>query len=92
MQTPCAFQQNIIEGLPLNQIGIFGLMSRSHWIYIGAGDIRECLLSLFQKPTPSLTKHKPTLFLFEVTENYRQRERHLIREFEPICNSEESRH
>lgn len=87
MQTPRAFSQASIELLPLSQIGVYGLMNKSHWVYIGVGDIRESLLAHFKNQTTCIAKHKPILFLFEVTTNFEQRERQLIREFEPIANA-----
>ncbi len=86
MQKPQPFTQEDIERLVPGQIGVYGLMNKSHWVYVGVGDIRESLLAHFKNQTSCIAKHKPILFLYEVTSHFEQRERQLIREFEPIGN------
>ena len=88
MQTPQPFTQESIERLPPSQLGVYGLMSKSKWVYIGAGEIRESLLAQFANQTPCVCKHKPTLFLFELTHDPDKREKQLLREFQPICNGQ----
>ena len=88
MQTPQPFTLAAIERLPPNQIGVFGLMNKSEWVYIGTGKIRESLLAQLGSQSPCVAKHKPILFLFEVTNDPEKREKQLLREFHPICNGQ----
>ena len=87
MQAPHAFTQLAIESLPAGLLGVYGLLNGSHWVYIGAGDIKECLLDLFKNQTPSLTKHAPTLFLIEITNDYGKRLKQLRAELNPIIGT-----
>jgi len=88
MQKPQPFTQEDIERLVPGQIGVYGLMNKSQWVYIGAGEIRESLLIQLGNQSPCVAKHKPTLFLFEVTNDPEKREKQLLREFHPVCNGQ----
>lgn len=87
-QLPREYSRAVIEDLPKGQIGVYGLFKQAIWIYIGKGDIRECLMNHLMGDNPCITQFDPTSWMAEVTggdptERYKQ----LLQELEPACNS-----
>ena len=69
--------------------GVYGISNAREWIYIGTSDdIQAALLRHMAESATSLTKRKPTCFVFEVCETMlcRARQDRLILEYEPVCN------
>jgi len=85
-QHPQPFDRAAILALPESQDGCYGLFRGNDWIYVGSGDIRARLLDHYGGDNPCITREKATHFVYEVTSNYRAREKELIRELNPICN------
>ncbi|OGP85235.1 MAG: hypothetical protein A2Y95_02775 [Deltaproteobacteria bacterium RBG_13_65_10] len=80
------FTQNGIEWLRTGQMGVYGIFRQGAWIYVGSGDIRARLLDHLNGDNPCITRERPTNWAAEETSDYVNREKVLIREFDPICN------
>lgn len=85
-QTPRPYTRSDIERLSPNQMGVYGIFKAGTWIYVGSGDIRERMLAHVNGDNPCINRERPTLWVSEVTANYIQREKDLIRELTPACN------
>jgi len=88
-QDPRPFNRLEVEALKPDQSGVYGLLNlekRVLWIYIGQGDIRQCLLAHLDGDNACIRAGKPTHFLYEVTSNTHGKEIELIVELDPICN------
>ena len=86
-QTPRAFNREGIERLNPNQTGVYGLLKKDVWIYVGKGDIRQRLLDHLNGDNPCITREGPTSFVANVTSgDPSARERELILELDPVCN------
>ncbi len=86
-QLPRQYSKAVVEEMDKGQIGVYGLFKQAIWIYIGKGDIRDCLLKHIEGDNPCITRFDPTSWMAEVTggdptERYRQ----LIEELQPACN------
>jgi hypothetical protein len=84
---PWAFNRETIESFNAGQTGVYAIYNAQQWIYIGQGDIRRCLLNHFGGDIATIAVHSPTHFRFEVTADSNNRERQLLREYAPVCNS-----
>lgn len=86
-QPPRPFSRYIVEALPVNQIGVYGLYKENEWVYIGKGDIRQRLIDHLNGDNPLITRRRPTHWVAEVTNgDPSARERQLILECQPTCN------
>ena len=84
-----AFNKAAIEALGPNQMGVYGIYRGGQWIYIGAGDVRERLLSHLEGANSAdacIQAREPASWIAEMTSSYQGREGVLIREFKPPCN------
>jgi len=86
-QLPREYSREVIEELPRGQVGVYVLFKQAIWIYVGKGDIRECLLGHLMGDNPCITQFSPTSWMAEVTggdptERYLQ----LMKELEPACS------
>lgn len=85
-QEPRPFNQTTVLGLPERDRGCYGLFKTDQWIYVGSGFIRARLLDHLGDDNACITARQPTHFVYEVTQDYQQREKDLIRELDPACN------
>ena len=86
-QEPQDFNRGSIEHLKPNQNGVYGILRKNTWIYIGKGDIRERLLDHLNGDNPCILSEAPTHFVAEVLQDDPSSEEQvLISEFQPICN------
>lgn len=83
---PKAYTKANIESLKTGSIGCYGLYRKDTWIYIGRGDIRARLLDHLGNDNPCITREKPTTWVDVVTADDVAEEKHLITQFDPICN------
>lgn len=74
------------ESLTPGQMGVYGIYKSGTWIYVGSGDIRARMLAHFNGDNACITRERPTDWIAEVTSNYIEREKVLIRELTPTCN------
>ncbi len=58
-QTPRAYTKANVEALKKDQIGVYGLF-KGVWMYVGKGDIRQCLLDHLNGDNSCITKQAPT--------------------------------
>jgi len=75
--------------------GLYGISNSREWIYIGETDnIREALLEHVREGDSTVSKRRPTGFVFEVCERALRaaRQDRLILEYEPTCNRSWLRH
>ena len=86
-QTSRPFTQVNVQALTAGQRGVYGLFREGLWVYIGKSeDIRRRLLEHLGGDNPCITLNRPTLWVSEITSNDANREKELIREFNPVCN------
>jgi len=86
-QPPKAFTKARIEEFTPGKIGCYGLAGDGgKWIYVGKGDIRQCLLSHLNGDNPCIAKNRPTHWVEIVTDNMDAVEEALISELNPTCN------
>ena len=85
-QDPKPFVQERIERIRDGQKGCYGLYGGGEWIYIGSGDIKQRLLDHVRGDNPCLSRQRPTHWVDVVTADYKEREKRLIREYNPVCN------
>ena len=77
-------QQNV--DLSPDADGIYGLVRRDTKIYLGGGNIRDCLQSRYRGGDPCIKREKPTDYYREVCSDWKNREKELIVAYDPICN------
>lgn len=81
------FTREDIESLRKNQNGIYALFNGKTVIYIGSGDLRECLLGHLNGDNKCITQNDPDRWLGKVfTEDPSARKQELIEEYSPVCN------
>jgi len=89
-QEPNPFTRESALRLTEKQMGCYGLVQigkeGAAWIYIGKGDIRQRLLDHIGGDNPCITRYLPTHWYGVVTSDYDNKEKQLIREFDPHCN------
>jgi len=88
-QTPRLYTRSAIESVNPGQMGVYGILKRGAWIYVGSGDIRTHMLAHFHGDNPSINRETPRYWVSEITTGYIEREKELIVELTPVCNSEE---
>lgn len=69
-----------------NQKGVYGLFKNNQWVYIGSGDIRSRMLDHLNGDNTCINAYMPTHWVAEVSSFYREREKELILEYDPVCN------
>ncbi len=85
-QTPRAYTKANVEALKKDQIGVYGLF-KGVWMYVGKGDIRQCLLDNLNGDNSCITKQAPTSWVAVVTKgDPSEPEKELIAELNPVCN------
>ena len=85
-QTPRAYTKAYVEALKKDQLGVYGLF-KGVWMYVGKGDIRQCLLDHLNGDNSCITKQAPTSWVAVVTKgDPSEREKELIAELNPVCN------
>jgi hypothetical protein len=70
--------------------GVYGISNRREWLLIGSSNnIQATLLEYSAENSSELNAHEPTGFNFEVCGpgDFDSRQRRLIHEYHPICNS-----
>ena len=80
---------SIVRSAPTNS-GVYVILSRAGWLYVGeSGSIRGSLSLQFSGGNPCLTAHEPTHFMYELVPDADRaaRRRELILEFQPVCNT-----
>ncbi len=78
-----------IEFKAPNEPGVYSLRDREgRLIYVGKGNIRERLLSHWNRENSTdlaIWSHNPRTFRFELTRHPAERQAELVRELHPIC-------
>ena len=87
-QTPRLYTRSAIESVNPGQMGVYGILKRGAWIYVGSGDIRTRMLAHFHGDNPDINRETPRYWVSEITTRYIEREKELIVEHTPVCNSE----
>lgn len=87
-QRPREFCRASVEALPQGHVGVYGVFGGSMWIYIGTGDVRECLLGHLEGDNLAILSWRPTHFVYELwNEPYLStRKKKLLEEYHPVCN------
>jgi hypothetical protein len=70
--------------------GVYGISNRREWLFIGSTDnIQATLLEYSAEGNPTMKGRQATGFNFEVCgpDDCGARQRRLIQEYRPICNS-----
>lgn len=81
-----------VEQLKKNQYGIYVLLRGKTVIYIGKGDIRECLLRHLKGDNDCISENKPDRWLGRLfDEDASQRMEELIQEYLPVCNLQQGK-
>ena len=85
-QLPREYSRKVIEELEKGQIGVYVLFKQAIWIYVGRGDLRECLLGHLNGDNPCVTRFDPTSWMAEVTGgDPTERHKQLVEELQPAC-------
>jgi hypothetical protein len=87
IQKARGFNRASVEALQWGRIGCYGLFVVREWIYVGTGDIRARLLGHLNGDTPTITKARPTHWVYLVTSNAEAEAERLIVELRPTCNA-----
>lgn len=86
---PCNYEMaSIVRHTPTTS-GVYVVLSRGRWLYVGeSGSLRGGLSLQFSGVNTRLADHHPTHFMFELVDNGDRaaRRRELILEFKPLCN------
>lgn len=81
------FDRETIESLTPRQKGCYGLFDESmRLIYVGKGDLRECLLKHLEGDSPHILAHNPVYWKAFITRNVESAAKKLIYELDPVCN------
>ena len=69
------------------QIGVYGIFRGKIAVYIGSGDIMECMVGHITGDNTCITRHEPDGWTASITgTDPTAREAELLKEYSPACN------
>jgi excinuclease UvrABC nuclease subunit len=80
------YTHDVIEGLPHNLVGCYGLFAGDRCIYVGKGNIRDRLLDHLKRDNLCIVIHQPTDVYWVLAPEPDELEKQLITEHDPACN------
>ncbi len=76
-----------VQAIEPGQMGCYGIYNRrGEWVYVGHGDIRQCMLAHVNGDNPCISRNDPAYWVSLLTSDHASQEKRLIEELMPICN------
>ena len=82
------FTRKVVEEIDEEQMGCYGLMLEREVVYVGAGDIRACMLGHLDGDQEAITRTKPTHWIGVSSPHWEALLPEFIAEYDPVCNRE----
>lgn len=80
-------EQSVLTYAP-HALGVYLIYRTGKWIYVGHGDVQDCLLGHVRGDTPDIQREDAAWFMFETCRSEEAalaREKVLIFTYRPVC-------